>query len=138
MEFVLDIFNLETDLQVFCVTAKSFPAGIQEAHQVLHALIPFDSKRKYFGISYPGPNGTMIYKAAAEELEKGELNKHGLESYTIPKGKYLYLVVHNFMSNIPQIAQAFRQISQDPRCDLESIALEWYTQTDCRCMVKMK
>lgn len=134
----MDIFTLENDIKVFCITAKSFPDGVQEAHQSLHALIRFNPERKYFGISYPGPNGTMIYKAAAEELEKGELSKYGLEEYSIPLGKYLSIIIHDFMKNIPEIGQAFREITKDPRVDLESIALEWYTETDCRCMVKMK
>ena len=51
--------------------AKSFPEGILEAHQTLHALVPYSQNRKYFGISRP-ENGNIVYKAAAEELIEGE------------------------------------------------------------------
>ena len=87
----METYELENDIEVFCVTAKSFPDGVLEAHQALHALVPFSSERKYFGISYPNKEGNIIYKAAANELDKGDLSKHGLESFVIKKGKYILL-----------------------------------------------
>ncbi len=78
----MEKFMLNNDINVFCVSAKSFPNGILEAHQTLHLLVPFVKERRYFGISRPYKD-TIVYKAAAEELEKGDLSKHGLKKFVI-------------------------------------------------------
>ncbi|MEO6638588.1 MAG: hypothetical protein ABIN25_09935 [Ginsengibacter sp.] len=56
------------------VIADSFPEGIMAAHKKLHSLVPFSTQRKYFGLSRP-ENGTIMYKASAEEMEEGEAEK---------------------------------------------------------------
>jgi hypothetical protein len=37
----VEAYQIENDIKIFYVTAKSFPEGIQEAHDRLHAMIPF-------------------------------------------------------------------------------------------------
>jgi hypothetical protein len=74
---IMDITTLENDIKVYYVAASSFPDGVQQAHETLHALMPFDAKRGYYGISYP-EGGTISYKAAAAELYEGELAGKGL------------------------------------------------------------
>ena len=135
----MEITSLDKDILVHCVTATSFPDGVQQAHQALHALIPFDVKRKYFGLSWPDKDGKIIYKAAAEELNPGELSKHLLETITLPKGSYLYIDIHDFMKNIPAIGAAFQQLIHDDRIDPAGCCIEWYIDENlCRCMVKTK
>jgi len=117
--------------------AKSFPEGIQEAHQKLHNLVSSDTRRKYFGISHPVEDGSIEYKSAVCELYDGELREYKLEEFTIPKGNYIYIDILNFMNNIPQIGSAFKELIADPGIDPNGFCLEWYTnETDCRCMVK--
>jgi hypothetical protein len=65
----MEKFMLNNNIKVFCVTAKSFPYGVLEAHQTLHSLAPYTKERKYFGKSRP-VNGVIVYKSAAEELER--------------------------------------------------------------------
>ena len=135
----MNIYNLEKDIHVFCKTAESFPDGISEAHQSLYRLASFSPQRKYFGLSWMDRNGNIIYKAAAEELTPGELNKHQLEPFTLRKGDYIYIDVKNFMQNIPSIGQAFDQLKSDGRIDPEGVALEWYfNEADVRCMIRLK
>ena len=50
---------VDKDIKVFYKTAKSFPDGVLSAHQTLHALIPFTTDRRYFGISRP-ENGAIV------------------------------------------------------------------------------
>ncbi len=134
----MEEFILENDIKVFCVAAKSFPYGIAEAHQTLHGYVPFSVNRKYFGISCPDKTGKIIYKAATEELEKGELSKYHLEEFSIPKGKYIFLIIKDFRKNISAIDKAFKEILATPGIDPNGFCLEWYlNDTDCRCMVKL-
>src|SRR5882762_3540834 len=100
----MENYILSEDIKVFCVMASSFPEGVLAAHQKLHSLVPFSPQRKYFGISRPD-KGVVTYKAAAEELDKGELQKHGLEEFVIRKGNYVSVVIHDFMKNIPEIGE---------------------------------
>ncbi len=76
----MEKIRIEKDIRVFYVTAKSFPEGIQEAHQKLHSLIPFSKDRKYFGISRPEQGMGIVYRAAAEELEQREAERLKLET----------------------------------------------------------
>ncbi len=137
-QFVVKTSTLDRDIKVFCVAAKSFPDGILRAYQALHALVDFNPKRKYFGLSRP-ENGKIIYKAAAEELDIGELSKHHLEEFIIAKGNYIHIVVKNFMKNIPAIGMAFEKLIADKRLDPNGLCVEWYfNESDCQCMVRLK
>lgn len=69
---------MKGDIKVFYVTASSFPDGIKEAYEKLHAMLPSVKDRKFYGISYP-QNGKIVYKAAVEEVSEGEANKYGCE-----------------------------------------------------------
>lgn len=134
----MERFTLENDIRVFCTTAKSFPDGALEAHQKLHALVPYSPDRKYFGISRP-EHGQIIYKAAAEELQQGELSRHGLDEFVIKKGEYIFLMVRNLMQNIPEIGKAFEKLVHRPDIDPDGYCIEWYvSQDDVKCMVKLK
>jgi predicted transcriptional regulator YdeE len=133
-------FTLQNDIVVFCITANSFPEGIPEAMQRIHSLAPSVEGRKYFGISRPENGGAIVYKAAAEEIQKGELGSHGLEEFIIPKGEYINTVVHDFPGNIPAIGGAFQEILHGEfDIDPEGYCIEWYLDDkDVRCMVKLK
>lgn len=133
----MEIITLENDIRVYCITAKSFPDGVREAHEILHGLVTFSTQRKYFGLSFHLGNGSFIYKAAAEELQNEEFSKHGLEKYIIKKGSYLTIVFKDFMKNIPEIGKAFNKLLFDSRIDAKGIGIEWYfSENKCRCMMK--
>jgi len=134
----MQTFVLETPVKTYYIAASSFPAGVEQAHRDLHALVPFDERRKYFGFSWP-EQGVVTYLAAAEELFEGELAQYGLETKTIEKGEYLYIDIFNFMNDIPAIGTAFQQLIHDERIAPDGFCIEWYlTQKDCRCMVRTK
>lgn len=136
MEF--QIFNVENDIEVFCVKAKSFPDGVLSAHQTLHALIPFSEQRRYFGISRPENGEEIIYRAAAEELKQGELSSHALEKFILKKGQYICVDIANFMSMPQEIGKTFQHLLKNPRIDPQGACIEWYVnKTDCKCMVRI-
>ncbi len=133
----METTTLDKDIKVFYVEAKSFPAGIMEAHQKLHALIPFSEDRRYFGISRP-ENGAIAYKATAEELTDGEAEKLKLPVVTLKKGKYISLLITDYMKDVLSIDRAFKQLLSQPHLDPQGYCVEWYLGKDVKCMVRLE
>lgn len=134
----MDSFNLSEDLKVMCVTADSFPNGVESAHQQLHTLFPQNDHRQFFGISRPDKNGKIIYKAAAEEMEPGEAEKLGLESFTIRKGSFNSFFIKNYRDDVENIREAFEILLKQTEVDPNGYCLEWYIgKDDVKCMVPL-
>lgn len=134
----METINLENDIKVYCITAESFPDGVLQAHQALHAKIPFSTDRRYFGLSRM-ENGKIIYRAGAERTAADPFDKNVQEELTIPAGIYQSLIVKDFMNDVPAIGTAFDQLIHLPGIDPDGYCIEWYTSDkDVRCMVKLK
>lgn len=135
----MQTFNLENDIQIFYVTAKSYPEGILAAHQQLHAMVPFSYERKYFGLSRPENNSGIVYRAATEETFEGEAEKYNCETLTINKGQYLSLIISNYRQDLPSIGIAFQKLLSQPNIDPQGYCIEWYiSETDVNCLVRLK
>ncbi|MBI3519007.1 MAG: transcriptional regulator [Bacteroidetes bacterium] len=135
----MEYLNLEKDITVFYVTASSYPEGVLAAHQQMHGYVTYNEKRNYFGISAPDKTGTIIYKSAAAELEKGEFSKHHLEQFVIKKGTYIFIDIIDFMKDIPAIGKAFEILLSNSNIDSQGCCVEWYlSQSSVRCMVRLK
>jgi predicted transcriptional regulator YdeE len=134
----IEIVRIDEDIKVFCITADSFPDGILDAHQRLHTMIPFSIDRRYFGISRP-EKGVIVYKAAAEKLEKDEAEKLNCESFTIEKGKYICLTILNYVEDLQSISKAFERLISHSDIDPNGYCVEWYyTDKDVKCMVRLE
>ena len=134
----MDKFKIENDIIVYCITAKSFPEGIEEAHKILHSYAQQHAGRNYYGISYPDRMGNIIYKAAATETNKGEFSKQKLEEFAIPRGEYFRIIIYDYKKNVSAVGEAFDKIIADPEIDPKGFCLEWYTNdNDVWCMVRM-
>ena len=133
----MEQFILDNDINVLCVTASSFPAGVMAAHEQIHQLAPAGNGRRYFGLSRPEGNKGIVYKAAAE-LINGETAQPGLETFIIREGTYSSTIIHNYMSDIPAIGKAFQEILMNPDLDPNGICVEWYlNDNDMQCMVRL-
>ncbi len=135
----MEKYHLPDDITAMYITASSFPDGVLAAHQKLHSLVPMaDSpERKYFGISFP-IDGTIVYKAAAEELTQGEAKQLGLETYLMKKGEYISIDIHDYMKNLSAIGNAFHELLENPRIDPNGACVEWYiSNEDVKCMVRL-
>jgi hypothetical protein len=133
----MEEMTLENDIRVFYVTAKSFP-GVLDAHKKLHELATFSADRKYFGISRP-ENGTIVYKAAAEEISRGEGAILNCDTLVLEKGKYICLTVNDYMKDIQSIEKSFKKLLSHPRLDPNGYCVEWYfNDNDVRCMIRLK
>ncbi|WP_251551965.1 transcriptional regulator [Neobacillus muris] len=132
----METILIEKDIKVLCITAKSFPDGIQDAHERLHEILPFSKERRYFGISRP-ERGVIVYKAAAEELgnDKGE-NLH-CESFIIEKGKYRSITLFNHNHDPQKISKAFEELISYSDIDPNGYCIEWYHGDDLKCMVRL-
>jgi hypothetical protein len=133
----METTTLDQDIKIFYMTAKSFPEGVLEAHQKLHALIPYSTERRYFGLSRP-ENGTILYKAAAEEMQPGEAEKLKCDTLTIKKGSYISITIPDFMNDIPAIQRTFNQLLSQPGLDPQGYCVEEYiNEKDMICMVRL-
>lgn len=133
----METITLDNDIKVFYITAISFPEGIMDAHKKLHALIPFSTSRKYFGVSRP-ENGVIVYKAAAEEINPGEAEKLNCDTLVLKKGKYICLAIDDYVKDVQSIDRAFKKLLAHPGLDPQGYCVEWYlTDKDVRCMIRL-
>jgi len=135
----MDNFTIDKPIKTICVTADSFPDGIEEAHMKLHATLTDKDRRQFFGISWPGPDGEIIYKAAASEMEAGEAEKSGAETYTIKAGPYNSFYITDYRENPDSISRAFDLLTAQHEVDPEGFCLEWYINgKDVKCLVPLR
>jgi hypothetical protein len=133
----MEKITIHNDIKVFYVTAKSFPDGIQEAFDKLYAIIPGSDARVYYGLSRP-EKGVVTYRAAVEELYPGEAAKLNCQTLVIRKGIYVSSTIYDFMKNVPEIGQAFRELLSQPDLDPEGYCVEWYfNEKDVLCMLRL-
>ena len=134
----MEKYKLDKDIKVMCVTADSFPEGIQAAHKKLHNCGPFSKDKGYFGLSYPD-KGLIIYKAAIEEIEAGEAEEKGLETFVIRKGNYISIVLPDYLKDLSAIPKVFAELTSYRGIDPHGVCIEWYLNggKDMRCMVRL-
>ena len=126
------------DLTLLCERAASFPDGILEAHQKLHARIPFSEERAYFGVSRP-ENGSIVYRAAAQELNSGEAEKYDCETLVLKKGEYICVEINDYKNNLQHIESTFQKLLEHPEIDPEGYCVEEYLADEktLRCSVRL-
>ena len=143
--FIMEVIALDNDIRVFFVTAKSFPNGIAEAHEMLTKLVPVSKQRKFFGISRPEGSAGIIYRAAAEEISKGEAQKLNCDTLVLKKGSYISLTIEDYTRDVHAIEGAFKKLLAHPGIDPQGYCVEWYLPSgatpleakDVMCMVRL-
>jgi hypothetical protein len=134
----METFQLTQDINLICITAKSFPDGINSAFIALNEIAPHSKDRDYFGLSRPNELGEITYKACAMELNPGEADKFSCESMSIKSGQYKSIVIMDFMKDPSGIGKAFQQLIAIPEIDPNGYCIEWYlNDKDVRCMVRL-
>lgn len=135
----METVTIDQDIRVFYIMASSYPDGVLEAHQKLHALVPFSTARNYFGVSRP-ENGPIVYRAAAEEKKTGEAQSLNCDTLDLKKGRYISLLVNDFRKNPEVIGTAFEQLLLTPGLDPQGYCVEWYfnDREAVRCMIRLK
>lgn len=134
----MENYTLNRDIKVLYVEAESFPGGIMDAFKELESKDPSIPKRTFYGISWMGEDGKIIYKAAVKEEFEGEAEKLGCKTFTIKKGKYLAETVENFSKNM-DLSKTFQNLLSSPDLDPYSYCLEIYNPNDTvQCLVKLR
>lgn len=134
----METIQIDQDIIVFYITAKSFPENILDAHNTLHTLVPFSKNRNFFGLSRP-ENGVIVYKAAAEEISSGEAEKFNCDTLVLEKGKYVSLTIQDYVKDVQSISNAFKELLSHPGLDQNGYCVEWYlTDKDVKCMVRLE
>ncbi|OCX52335.1 hypothetical protein BEL04_12745 [Mucilaginibacter sp. PPCGB 2223] len=132
----METYQLKHDIKVFCVTADSFPNGVQAAYDKLYATAAPESRTTY-GLSKPD-KGVIVYKAALTEKFDGEGEQLGLETFIIPAGEYSIKSIHDWKNNMQQFGPTFQALLDNPQLDWGSWCAEWYKSDDeVVCMVKL-
>ena len=131
----MEKYELVKDINVFYIPADSFPEGIKAAFEKLESIVPSESNRIVFGLSWPDKNGKIMYKAALEERYPGEGKKYGLNSLVIKKGSYISELVNDFASDLSRIGQTFQRLLEHPDIDPNGFCVEWYKGPDVLCLV---
>lgn len=131
----MEKYTLDKDIPLICVAAKSFPDGVQAAFDELQTKLK-DGNRKLFGISHPGNDGNIIYKAAAEELHDGEAAELSCEHFVVKKGVFISETVTGLPERMSQIAPTFQKLLKTPGIDPKGYCVEMYlNESDVQCMV---
>ncbi|MFI5148224.1 MAG: transcriptional regulator [Bacteroidia bacterium] len=135
----MENYILDRDIILIYVQAASFPNGVMAAHQQLRDTVQQTAGRRFFGLSRPEGNSGISYKAATEELLKGEGARLGFETLIIPKGNYKAIELKDFMKDIPSIGKAFAELLVLPDKDPNGYCVEEYVgENDVRCMIRLK
>lgn len=132
----MEIFKLDSDLPLLCVTAASFPREIGQAFNCLLGKLKGSAGREFFGISYLDDKDGIIYKAAALEAYPGEGIDLGLEQFTVQKGRYVMERIGHWRKDKDSIGMAFRKMVESFP-DTTFPCVEWYQGEEVRCLVKL-
>lgn len=132
----MQIEHIDHPIEVYTITATSFPEGVLEAHQQLHQLTRQDKTRSYYGISFPAGKGKIMYMAAAS-IQKNDIDElKKLNKFIIQPGYYVKVTIKDFRKNIEQIGKTFTALLQHPQLKQNGHCLEKYpNDNDLICMV---
>jgi hypothetical protein len=131
-------YTLEADIPLICTPAEFFPDGVLETHQRLHSLVPSMDDRRFYGLSWFNEQHEIVYWAAVEQLLSGEAEKLGCQTFLLPKGLYVSILITDFRKDVPAIGQAFEQLMAHPDAGPGSICVEYYpNMSDVLCLVKL-
>jgi len=122
----MDTYTLRHNLEVFGFRVTTFPGGVEQAFTKIMQSLGDSPPRSYYGLSNMDEKGNILYYAAAEEKFAREAELSGFERYTIPKGQYLAVTLHDWLTKTDCIKDIFHEMMQDSRADLTKQCIEWY------------
>jgi len=136
----MEKLTFDSDIKVFGINVKTFPAGIGAAFDELISKTGDGAgARDYYGISYLDSNGKVVYKAVAAEQMQGEAEKYGYAESTIEKGEYFFRTLKNWQTQTDCIKDIFHEMMEDKNADTTKPCVEWYKSDDeMLCLVKSK
>jgi len=135
----METYSIDKEISVFFVQAATFPEDIGGAWQKLHSLLPAGRTGPLYGISNPGPNRNIIYRAAAAESFPGEGSQKGCETFLIKKGPYISEFLPDWKKDETVIGKTFQKLLHQPGIHPQGYCLEIYeNENDVRCLVLLE
>ena len=111
-----------SEVDVMYVQAEGLEK-VKEAFSKLEAKLASLKGRKFYG-AYTPQNG--IYKACVAITKGDDPAALGLETYTIPGGKYAGEKLNDWEQHIPEIGQTFMKMTETCNYDDTRPSIEYY------------
>ena len=119
------IIEITEDIKTFYTHTYDVPAGIPALFDELEKQVTDLDKYHLYGVT-ECVGDKLIYRACVEEMHPGEGSKFNFRQYSIPKGKYLYVVLRDWRQHIPEMPGMFEKLMQHPDAKKDNICLEDY------------
>jgi DNA gyrase inhibitor GyrI len=112
-------------IPVMFVFSKNGTAGASAAFDVLEKKLPNLKKRRFYGVLEGSPE-TGIYRACIGIMEGDDPKVMGLDTWTIPGGKYARAKIANWNKHLKEIGPTFDQLKNQYKTDPNRPLIEYY------------
>jgi hypothetical protein len=109
------------DIPCMCVLAEGGVSGSKVAFDKLESKLSSLKSRKFYGVVLNG-----AYRACVALQEGDDPEKSGLDTYTIPAGKYLRATINEWCQNLDKIGPTFDEMSNKRGKDTNRPLIEFY------------
>lgn len=110
-------------IKILFVRSTNGPIGANEAFNKLESKLPTLKKRKFYGIFFGNPEE---YWACVAQTATDDPEQMGLETGTIPGGKYAQKAVVNWHDHIALLEKTFKQLAEQYTFDSSRPSIEYY------------
>lgn len=126
------------DIQVMCVIAENGIAGAKKAFDKLETKLSTLKKRRFYGVLIGKPDSGE-YRACVEIIPSDNPESTGLETWTIPGGKYEQQKLWDWESKLDQIGKITEQIIKEYGIDSSRPTIEYYCSLkELRLLIPIK
>jgi predicted transcriptional regulator YdeE len=134
----MEPYNNPTKIRVYGKEVTTFPNGIKEAFDRLEKAAHELAQKEFYGISWFGENGRIIYYAAVDAGKTWEDNKDEYKILNIPAGKYNSVLIKQWNYDPAPIQAAFRELlSKGTGATEDRPCIEWYKNNgDVLCLFR--
>ena len=130
--------EIAEDIMTLSVTANKFPEGVKGAYKKLASHVPDFQSRHMYGVAEQLNDG-LLYRACVLQNSADEPGKFDVDSYTIPKGTYLFSILKDWQEHMDLFGKYFEQLLAHPDTKKDSIGVESYlSSTEVMLMVQKK
>lgn len=118
--------NIElSNISVMCVTSGDGVKGSGDAFKTLESKLPTLKRRKFYGVLSDDPeNG--VYRACVQTIPEDNAKELGLDTWTIPGGKYTKAVIENWEEHTDQIGPTLHDMAHMFQTDDTRPVIEFY------------
>jgi len=112
-------------IPVLFVFSKNGAPGASAAFNALEKKLPNLKKRRFYGVLEGLPE-TGVYRACIGIMEGDDPKAMGLETWTIPGGKYARAKIKNWSDHLKDIGPTFSQLENQYKKDSNRPLIEYY------------